>query len=548
MSLLKKIFSNPTLLSIISGVLMGLAYPPVNMYVFIFIGFVLYIYLLDTSDTYKKAVYRSYITIFTMMLVMVSWIMLSGFRESADRFMIIGGFLTMLLHPIVFYLLPAMAFVFISRYLRVKRFPYLYLFLLPFIWVAFEYVQTWGQLTFPWLSFGYTMTYNLNKIQYIDITGMLGISFWICMVCVYIYYTIVKIRDGEWNTTKQKLTALAVIVLLYFLPDIYGLVTNAGRHAKNDSEEKINVGIIQPNINPWKKWGAKQLDLTLDYASQIRMLAAQNPKPEMIIMPETAFPYYLRYAMYGDKYLIVQNVIDSTGVPLLTGTPDLYVYSAKDEPPPDAKVFESDGKKYDTFNTALLIEKGKDKEKLQKHNKMKLVIGSERMPYQEKLSFLRDIVRWTVGLSSFQLGSEIGLFDLNGKYKFNTAICYESVYPEFFAEGVDMGADFSVIITNDGWWGKLFGTYQHNQYAVLRAVENRRWIARSANTGISGSIDPFGNLYDQTPINEKAAFISEIGVRKEKTFYTMNGDIFAKVVCVIAGVLLVMAFVMKKRA
>jgi apolipoprotein N-acyltransferase len=133
-------------------------------------------------------------------------------------------------------------------------------------------------------------------------------------------------------------------------------------------------------------------------------------------------------------------------------------------------------------------------------------------------------------LSSYQLGEDTTIFLLDNKYKFNTAICFESVFPRFFSKFVEKGAQFSVIITNDAWWGKFFGTYQHNQFATLRAIENRRWIVRCANTGISCFIDPYGNMYDKTQINEKALFSGEIGIRNDKTFYTNNGDVFS-IIC-----------------
>jgi apolipoprotein N-acyltransferase len=103
---------------------------------------------------------------------------------------------------------------------------------------------------------------------------------------------------------------------------------------------------------------------------------------------------------------------------------------------------------------------------------------------------------------------------------------------------VEKGAEFCVVITNDGWWGKLFGTHQHNQFAVLRAIENRRWIARCANTGISCFIDPYGNIYNETAINEKAIITGEAGLSNEKTFYTLHPALFPDTVTVIAGILL----------
>jgi apolipoprotein N-acyltransferase len=262
--------------------------------------------------------------------------------------------------------------------------------------------------------------------------------------------------------------------------------------------------------------------------------AAKNkPKPDLIILPETSLPYILRMPLNESKHDIIKTFVNMVDIPVLIGTPDILYYPDSGYVPPDARVF-SDGRKYDVFNSAVLVEKGVQEMDYQTHDKFKLVIGSERMPYQDKLLFLRDIIKMSVGLSNFQIGKDTVLFDLNEKYKFNTAICYESVFPDFFAHYVDMGAEFSVIITNDGWWGKLFGTYQHNQYATFRAIENRRWIARSANTGISCTIDPYGNRYNSTPINERVIFNSVIGIRKEKTFYTSNGDIFSKAMLILS--------------
>ena len=208
---------------------------------------------------------------------------------------------------------------------------------------------------------------------------------------------------------------------------------------------------------------------------------------------------------------------------------------------------KSSGLKYDTYNTAVLFEPDKDKDEFQKHQKIKLVVGSERMPYQELFPFSKQLIQWGVGISSWQIGRDTNNFKLKSGEIFNTAICYESVYPEFFANFVDNGAQFSVIITNDGWWGKLFGTYQHNMFAVFRAIENRRWIARCANTGISDFIDPEGNMYEKTEIDVKTNIVFDVGLRNEKTFYTMHGDLFAKI-CLVTGLIFFgMSFLIKRR-
>ena len=119
------------------------------------------------------------------------------------------------------------------------------------------------------------------------------------------------------------------------------------------------------------------------------------------------------------------------------------------------------------------------------------------------------------------------------------------MYPEFFAAFSEKGSTFNVIITNDGWWGKLFGTYQHNQFAILRAIENRRWIARCANTGISGTIDPYGNMYNQSPINEKFIISDYVGINTEVTFYTRHPYLFPNILLLISCVIILGAVVLR---
>jgi len=474
-------------------------------------------------------------------LIATSWVALSGMRESADRFLIIGGIFVIFFHP-VYMLIPSVVYFFVSKNIKVKKFSDLNLIFFPFIWVTFEYLQTLTEVTFPWLFAGNAFTYNLDKIQYIDYTGVYGISFWICILSVLIYYLYKNLKNSSGTIVteikKAKNISLCVIILIiYILPNIYTKISSSENKYLNVHDEKIPVGIIQPNIGAWVKWGANQKDLIKDYSGMIKEVTAKRQNIKMIVLPETAVPFYLLYSSYDDLFATFKIACDSSGTTILTGTPDLRIYENQSDAKIDSKKF-SHGQFYDTYNSAVLIEKGKEKSQYQRYNKIKLVTGSERMPYQEKLPFLKDLIRWGVGLSSYQLGKDTTIFLLDNKYKFNTAICFESVFPNFFAKFIDKGAQFSVIITNDAWWGKFFGTYQHNRYAILRAIENRRWIVRCANTGVSYFIDPYGNIYDETKINEKAIFTGDIGIRNEKTFYTKYGDVFS-VVCFYISVVFV---------
>ncbi|MCB0720861.1 MAG: apolipoprotein N-acyltransferase [Ignavibacteriae bacterium] len=538
---------NKTILCITAGIFFGLSFPPVNLYFLVFVAFAIYIYIVTTATTYRQVILRTYLIFVIWEMIAISWIGLSGFTKP-EYFMIIGGFMTALLHPIVYLLPPTIIFFFVARNMKFKKNQELILIFLPPIWIAFEYLQTTNELTFPWLSLAYTQTYNLHKVQYIDITGMYTVTLWITIIAILLFFGARKLFSREWQLKGGKIIILGIIIIIiYFIPDFYAFITSPSeKYTKNFEDGKIDVGIVQPNKNPWFKWGSDQFEITKEYVKLMEEAADHKPRPKLIILPETSLPYVLRMPMNETKHAIIKTFVQEQGIPVLIGTPDILYYPDTGYVPPDAREF-SDGRKYDIFNTAILVEKNVKKENYQTHDKFKLVIGSERMPYQNRLLFLRDLIKWSVGLSNFQIGKDTVLFDLDGKYKFNTAICYESVFPEFFAHYVDMGAEFSVIITNDGWWGKLFGTYQHNQYATFRAIENRRWIARSANTGISCTIDPYGNMYDVSNVNEQAIINSEIGIRKEKTFYTTHGDVFSKIMILVSIATLIIAIGLKFR-
>jgi apolipoprotein N-acyltransferase len=474
----------------------------------------------------------------------VSWISLSGMRENADKFMIIGGLVTMIIHSGLLSI-PLAVYYFVRKSLMKKftgrKAELLTVFILPFIYVAFEYLYELPEVSFPWVIAGNAFTTAYSKIQFIEITGVFGLSFWAVLISclLYIIFELARKHEGgpaQVFKSKKVLILLAATILLYIIPDFYSVFTSAReKYSGPASGRKLKIAVIQPNINPWKKWGAKQTELVNDYAGMI--MKADSLKPELMILPETAVPFHLLDEFYNQKYLIFRNIIDSLKTPLLIGTPDIVYYNDSITVKKDYKENKSSKEKYDTFNSAVLIQPGEPKISHQKYAKIKLVIGSERMPYQERIPVLKNMVRWSVGLSSFQIGWDTTIFRLGDRTKFNTAICYESIYPEFFSKFVEKGAEFCVVITNDGWWGKLSGTHQHNQFAVLRAIENRRWIARCANTGISCFIDPYGNIYNETAINEKAIITGYAGLRNEKTFYTLHPSLFPDTVTVIAGII-----------
>lgn len=513
---------NSFFLCLICGVSLGLAYPPFYLSYLIFVGYGLLAFLIYASENYKQLFLRSYLAFLIFDLIAISWLPLSGMRENADKFLILGGIVTIIIHCLTLQI-PVILFYFFYRRTKgfFKSYSYLTFLLFPFFQVGFEYLTTIQEFSFPWLTTGYAFTNVLHKIQFADITGVFGVSLWAVYIGILFFYLYLSLYTEI--IPRKKFLPLAVLTLIIFLlPDLYTYTNNCEKkYRENKSTDTLRAAIIQPNINPWGKWTSAPKDLMKEYISQIKTLTdTTSPLPHIIILPETAMPYYLLYPGYKDRLDELTGFIDSLKIPLLTGFVNLRTYDNPSDVRIDSKKF-SNGTYYDVYNSALLISDGK----LQTYDKIKLVIASERMPYQEKIPFIRNLVNWSVGISAFQKGIDTTVFSIDNKFRFNTAICYESIYPEFFSSFIRRGSQVGIVITNDGWWGKLAGTYQHNSYAVFRAIENRKWVLRCANTGISGSIDPYGNLYHQSDINEKENIIVNFGTGTPgMTFYTIHGD------------------------
>jgi len=520
---------------------MGISFPPFNLSYLIIAGYAFLIGIIHNSTNFKQVFFRGYTVFLFFELIALSWIALSGFRENADSFLILGGSLTILIHCIL-YQIPVIVYFFIYKgfnhrnknktgdyngQIKLNKNNYS-LFVFPFVFTSFEYIMSVTEVSFPWLTTGNAFTTNLEKIQYAEITGVYGISVWSLYLSSLLYYLFFLIRNPDININsiiRHKHIIIALLIIVFFVsPNLYTHISQVKNiHSKSVSNNIVRIAIVQPNVDPWKKWGTKSSELVKSYVESIKNIAGKDSSVKLIVFPETAITFYLLHPAFKERFFPLKNIVDSIGIPVIIGFPDMEIHKDLTRVRIDSKPLSTGGY-YDIFNTAVLLEKGKDDTSYQKYHKNKLVAGSERMPYQEKVSFLKSLISWGVGISSYQIGTDTTIFNVDNKYKFNTAICYESVYPEFFSSFVKKGAEFSVIITNDGWWGKLPGTYQHNMFAVLRAIENRRWIIRCANTGISGVIDSYGNMYEQSNINEEALIITTIGTNNKITFYSDNGD------------------------
>lgn len=383
-------------------------------------------------------------------------------------------------------------------------------FILPFLWTAFEYTKEMTDLRFNWLNLAHTFTYYVPLIQFIEYTGYLGISFIIVFTNVSLYLFFIK--KVNYGKKMFIITLILWSVVLVFSPIRYSQVKNELKKTST-----LPVSYLQPNIDPWLKWEPKLQKMSLDTLfSGTKKLMGTNTK--LIVWPETATPFFLKQKK--DVMDTIRKWTSKNQFYLLTGTLD-YKYD-RNAP-----------QKYRIYNSAFLF--GPDIKSYLKYNKMNLVPGAETIPFPSVLGPLSDLV--DLGQGNFVPGKKPIVFPMKKKFvaendnhlpdviQFGVGICYDSVFPELFRRFVAKGADFFVIITNDGWFGLTSGPFQHKQIAVLRAIEFRKSIVRCANTGISCFITPEGKTFISSQLEHFALATFDIPILKKKTFFALHGPL-----------------------
>jgi apolipoprotein N-acyltransferase len=308
--------------------------------------------------------------------------------------------------------------------------------------------------------------------------------------------------------------------------------------------KKIRIGVIQPDFDPWEKWEGKPGEKFVSHLEQFNTFIRETKilakeKPDMIIWPETAVPFYILLPRYYKSLSDLFVLVDTLHIPVFTGLPVADYFDSLNAPA-TAQRAGSSQLYVETYNSTVLVEPGRKLGPI--HRKTILVPFAERIPYAESFKFLIEPLKWNVGISGWGKGADTilnGIITGSGDtLKFASLICYESVYPDYTRELVRKGAGMLVIVTNDSWWGNTSGAYQHAAYASLRAVETRRWVVQCANGGISEVVDPAGTVRYKTGLYTQARFIDEVHLRSDQTFYVMHGDLTGKI-CILISMLLI---------
>lgn len=415
---------------------------------------------------------------------------------------------------------------FIDRKIHTR---YSFFMLIP-IWLLFEFGHHRWDLSWPWLTMGNYFSVRTGWVQWYEWTGTLGGSAWILLVNILVFRLYQVYREVA-KRNQYIFTILGVLLVPIVVSQLLQVFAIPSLQPK-----QLHVVIVQPNIDPYKE--KFTISATNEgFADSIVALANRHvtAQTDLVLAPETALPLSFqeeRLHTFAFGQSLAAQVQKWPHANLLIGASTVRIFKQKlsvaSTPIPNSSEW------YESYNSSVLLTKTAPPQYV---HKSKLVPGVELVPFSAYLPFLSAIAIENGG-SSGTLGVEkepkvmaiqpdVDKNQTNKEAQTVTLapiICYESIYGDFVRRQVQKGAQALCILTNDGWWGNTPGYKQHFSFARLRAIENRRWVLRSANTGTSGSIDPSGKIIKKTPYWVKTAFSQSIQLRSDQTFYTTYGD------------------------
>jgi apolipoprotein N-acyltransferase len=389
----------------------------------------------------------------------------------------------------------------------------------PLLWAALEYLRSFVLTGFTWGYLGHSQYRWLTFIQSADLWGVYGLSAVIVLFNMALFLVVLSRSGKSWQgqpITKPLVwrgILLAVLCLTATLT--YGYVRQGQIQRLGAEAPKLTVGLAQGNIPQAEKWDpAFQISSTKTYVQLSEQLAPE--KPDLIIWPETATPFYLFHNQALTR--MVQRGVRNTGSAHVIGSPAV----------------RQNGDHLDYFNSAFLLDpEGK---LVARYDKAHLVPFGEYVPLKKWLPFIGKIV---AQVGDFQAGPAGGVLSYNG-HRIGPLICYDGIFPVLARAAVNNGADLLVNLTNDAWYGVTSAPFQHLLQYVFRAVETRRSLVRATNTGISAFIEPSGRIVNTTGLFETAARLHSVACLTNRTLYVRMGDAFALVCLTVVAILALM--------
>jgi len=409
-------------------------------------------------------------------------------------------------------------------FLRVYHFRQnLGLMLLPFIWVAVEYSRALSEFAFPWFDLGYSQSYYLYILQLVSITSVHGLSFLIVLVNVLLF----QIRRKSVSPEK-KITAVLSSAAIVLMLVAYGWITVPKYPESGDYPVALMQGSVPPDI----KWEPGNQEHSYGIYDSLAMSVADD-SVQLIVWPETSAPCYLTHNSQGKRR--VAEIARNSRSYHLVGTLAANVTDDQEK----------------QFNSCFQVNpEGKFE---LRHDKVKLVPFAEHVPYQDNLSFLqRDFLKQYLTFietydvqwwSNFYPGDSLVIFDLP-EAAYAVMICFESAFPEYVRSSIRRGAEFIVGITNDTWFGHSVGIHMHSRIFLTRAVENRVWGVRVANSGLTYIVDGYGRIRNDLKLDQVATLVGSVKRLEDYSVFTQVGDLIGLCSFLIVLSLLCIMFVL----
>lgn len=515
------------LLSILSGLLLWGAWPMSPAFPLVFVAWVPLLFVEQLiSENYQKTGRKVFLYSLFMFLTWNSAVTWWVCRASLEGgvFAIIGNSLLMTIPFILFH--------------HTKKTIGERIGLLSLIafWIGFEYVHLNWELTWSWLTLGNVFANTPSVIQWYEYTGALGGSLWILLLNTAIFTAIKNYSRMKWRAVMRP-----VFLLVFPLAVSYSLID-----VEIVENDRIEVVVVQPNIDSYTekfrfnaRTGEENNETFMSHKEQLRILIEESkklitPNTRYLFWPETSVPggYWERSLDAASRIRELQSFVkEYHHLTLITGIDTYKSYDSESSSSSSAR-FRQDLGYYDVFNSAMQVN---EKGQLSVYHKSKLVPGVERMPYPGLFGFLEYFAIDLGGISG-SLGAQNtrDVFFNEKGVGVAPAICYESIFGEYIGDWINNGAQLIAVVTNDNWWDDTQGYKQHFAYSRLRAIEHRKYVARAANTGISGFINPDGSLGKTLSYCKRGGVRGDVQLNNIKTYYTLHGDYIGRIAGFIA--------------
>ena len=518
------------LLSLLSGAILSLGWPERGFPGLLFIGLVPML-VIEEQMIRRPHDFIKFSLLFLTLPGFILWNLLTTWWIVNST--VIGALLAIVLNSL-FMAIVFQAFHWTRKKLNNRMAGYI---ALVSYWIAFEYLHLNWDLNWPWLNLGNGFANYYKWVQWYEYTGALGGTLWVLVANLLVFGSLqgVIFQKAIGNRQKAKMAVVILIVmhLWIILPTIFSI-----RIYRNYKEQQrpLNFVVVQPNIDPY----SEQYNLPpSEVIGRIMALAlpALDSTTNFMVAPESAIQENMwenDLSSFSSIRLLKSAISVYPNLNMLIGGSTFYQLAPGDPLPRWARKFTDSDNHYVVYNSAIMIN---NRDSLQIYHKSKLTPGVEILPSFKGLKWLENFaidLGGTVG--SLGMDSVQRVYKTVNSVTAGPAICYESIFGEFFAGFVKNGAEAMIIITNDGWWQNTAGHRQHFSFAHLRAIETRRSIARSANTGISAFIDQRGDAHQVTKYWMPAVVKGTINANDKITFYVEHGDYIARFMSYLAGV------------